>query len=184
MVENLRTTTAGQRRASPGMSVEELFEKHYDDVYRYLFYRVGDHATAEDLTSEVFLRLIGALPGYKAGQVSIRTWIFQIARNLAIDHFRKASLRQDVQLNDDVPAEGNDPHDNLEMKLTVTKLKRALALLPENQREVIILRFGVAMPLAEVAMMLHKSEDAVKGLQRRALTALREILTEWEVVHV
>jgi len=184
MAENLRTTTAGQMRASPEMIVEELFEQHYDDIYRYLFYRVGDHSTAEDLASEVFLRVIGALPGYKAGPVSIRAWIFQIARNLAIDHFRKASLRQDVQLNEDVPAEGSDPHDSLEMRLTVTKLNSALAHLPENQREVIILRFGVALPLADVAMMLHKSEDAVKGLQRRALTALREILTEWEVVHV
>jgi RNA polymerase sigma-70 factor (ECF subfamily) len=184
MIEDLRSTTSVQTGTAPGLSVEDLFEKHYDAVYRYLYYRVGDRATAEDLASEVFLRLIGALPGYKAGPVSVRAWVFQIARNLAIDHFRRASLRQDLRLLENIPAEGNDPQENLELGLTITKLSNALALLPENQREVVILRFVVALPLAEVAIMLHKSEDAVKGLQRRALSALREILTEWEVVHV
>jgi RNA polymerase sigma-70 factor, ECF subfamily len=164
--------------------VDELFENYYDPVFRYLFYRVGERATAEDLASEVFLRMIRALPDYKQGPVSIQAWIFQIARNLAIDHYRKSSGRQDEQLVDEIQAGGADPLEAVEKNLTVIELHQALADLPESQREVVILRFIVALPLTDVALTLHKSEDAVKGLQRRALSTLREILTEREVVYV
>jgi RNA polymerase sigma-70 factor (ECF subfamily) len=164
--------------------VSDLFERHYDGIFRYLYYRVGDYALAEDLTSEVFLRMIRALPGYKQLSVPIQAWLYQIARNLAIDHYRKSVLRQDLQLVDGMQTSGSDLDETIEKGLTVEKLHLALARLPENQREVVILRFIVAMPVADVAFTLHKSEDSVKGLQRRALDGLREILSEWEVVYV
>ncbi len=74
--------------------------------------------------------------------------------------------------------------ETIEKNLTSDILVKALALLNDDQREVVVLRFVNSLPIAQVAQLMHKSEDAIKGLQRRGLTALREILTEWEVHYV
>jgi RNA polymerase sigma-70 factor, ECF subfamily len=184
MSEKIRTENNPKTHSSQVSLVTDLFERYYESVFRYLYYRVSDRAVAEDLASEVFLRLIGALPGRQAGSISFRAWLFQIARNLAIDHYRKTVVRKEIQLVDDLQSKEGDPLDVVERGLTAETLLHALSHLPENQREVLILRFIVAMPVADVAQMLHKSEDAVKGLQHRALRALRESLTEMEVVYV
>lgn len=162
----------------------ELFESHYGGVFRYLYYRVGDQHVAEDLASEVFLKMIAALPRYLPQQATFQAWVYQIARNLSIDHFRKANRYPQVQLEEDLLVEHADPLHIVEDGLTTEKLYRALAQLPDQQRDVIILRFISGLPIGEVAQTLHKSEDSVKGLQRRALGALRNLLTEWEVAHV
>jgi RNA polymerase sigma-70 factor (ECF subfamily) len=176
-------TKAKPNTGNPSL-VSDLFEKYYEGLFRFLYYRVGDTKTAEDLTSEVFLRMIKALPGLQEQSISFQAWLFQIARNLAIDHYRKTSFRKEVQLDDGILAKGGNLDDTVEKNLSVEKLYRALARLPENQRDVVILRFIVSMPVGDVALMLHKSEDSVKGLQRRGLTMLKELLTEWEVVYV
>ena len=162
----------------------ELFERFHPGIFRYLYYRVGDTHTAEDLTSEVFLRVLSALPGYRPQNVAFQAWIYQIARNLSIDHYRRSNHRQDVELGEDLPIESKDPLSMVEQGLTAERLYQALTLLPEGQRDVIILRFINGLPIGEVAQALHKSEDAIKGLQHRGLNALRDRLTEWEVVYV
>ena len=162
----------------------ELFESHYNGVFRYLYYRVGDQHTAEDLASEVFLRMIAALPRYLPQQVAFRAWVYQIARNLSIDYFRATNRHPQVQLQEDLAVEHADPLRIVEKGLTTEKLYRALGQLPDHQRDVVILRFISGLPIGEVARTLHKSEDSIKGLQRRALSALRNQLIEWEVTHV
>lgn len=174
------------RRAQEGESaiVGELYEQYQRGIFRYLYYRVGDQQTAEDLTSEVFLRMVEKLSIYDDQNLSFQAWLFQIARNLSIDHYRKMSVQQDVQLLDEFPEQGVEPSDLIDQELTVEKLRHALVKLPENQRDVIVMRFIVGMPISEVAESLHKTEDSIKGLQRRALLALRDTLVEWEVNYV
>lgn len=174
------------RRAQEGEPsiVGELYEHYQRGIYRYLFYRVGDMQTAEDLTSEVFLRMIEKLPNYSGRSLTFKAWLFQIARNLSIDHYRRMNIRKDVQLADDYPEGGDEPLEMITKDLTSEKLYHALVELPENQRDVIIMRFVVGMPVREVAQSLHKSENSVKGLQRRALMSLRDILIKWEVAYV
>lgn len=162
----------------------ELFERFYPGVFRYLYYRVGDKHIAEDLTSEVFLRVLSALPGFRPQTIAFRAWIYQIARNLSIDHYRRSNHRQELELGEDLPVESADPLKMVEQGLTAERLYQALTMLPDSQRDVIILRFINGMPIGDVAQALHKSEDAIKGLQRRALNALRDQLAEWEVVYV
>ena len=162
----------------------ELFERYHRGIFRYLYYRVGDAHVAEDLTSEVFLRVLAALPGYRPQGASLQAWIFQIARNLSIDHYRRSNHRQEMELGEHIPVQSPDPLKLVEQGLTAEKLYQALTLLPDSQRDVLILRFINGMPIGDVAQTLDKSEDAIKGLQRRALTALRDRLTEWEVVYV
>jgi RNA polymerase sigma-70 factor (ECF subfamily) len=174
------------RRAQEGEPsvVGEIYERYQRGIYRYLYYRVGDLQTAEDLTSEVFLRMIEKLPNYSGRTLTFQAWLFQIARNLSIDHYRRMSIRKNVQLEDEYPEEGDQPLDMIMKELTSEKLYHALVKLPDNQRDVLVMRFIVGLPVREVAQTLHKSENSVKGLQRRALKSVRNILIEWEVTYV
>ena len=165
-------------------SVGTIYEKSRLDIFRYLYYRVGDKQVAEDLTSEVFIRMIRSIQDYRTKNASIEAWLYQIARNLAIDHHRKMRVRDHVPLEENLMDDNGSVDETIENNLTSDTLVKALALLNDDQREVIVLRFVNSLPIAQVAQLMHKSEDAIKGLQRRGLTALREILTEWEVHYV
>jgi len=164
--------------------ITALYEQYRAGVFRYLYYRVGETQAAEDLTSEVFLRMITALDRYRPQGASFEAWLYQIARNLAIDHHRKAVIRNHLPLEDDLIGDNQDIDKTVESNLTHEHLRRALARLNDVQRDVIVLRFINGLPISVVAQTLHKSEDAIKSLQRRALSALREILTDWEVHYV
>ena len=130
------------------------------------------------------MRMIEKISLYQDQRTPFQAWLFQIARNLSIDHYRKMKARNESVLEDDYPEHGEQPAEIIDRDLTSKKLYQALAELPDNQRDVIVMRFVVGMPVGEVAVTLHKTEDSIKGLQRRALLALREILNEWEVVYV
>ena len=163
-----------QKGAEDAMSY--LYLNHYQRIYRYLYYRAGDTQTAEDLTSEVFLKMVQALPRYRLQNIPFQAWLFQIARNLAIDHHRKHESHPDVEMPEDLKEDGQSLDEDLEIKLTSDLLSGALNKLTDDQRDVILLRFVDGMSLAQVAQVLHRSEDSVKGLQRRALISLRQTL--------
>ena len=120
--------------------------------------------------------MIEKLPHYSGRSLTFQAWLFQIARNLSIDHYRRMSVRKNVKLEDDHPQVGEEPLDVIAKELTSEKLYHALVKLPDNQRDVIVMRFIVGMPVREVAQTLHKSVNSIKGLQRRALQSLREML--------
>lgn len=164
--------------------IADLFESHQKEIFRYFYYRLGDTHTAEDLTSEVFLRAIQALPDLRQGRISYQAWLFQIARNLSIDYYRKMKGRQDQILEEHMNVLNEHAEHIADLGLTGQKLRDALAELPENQRDVIIMRFVAGMPVREVAEVMQKSEDAIKSLQRRGLQALRDKLVEWEITYV
>jgi RNA polymerase sigma-70 factor, ECF subfamily len=163
-------------------AIGELYECYRLGVYRYLFYRSGDTHIADDLTSEVFIRMIRALSGYKLQDGSFQAWLYQIAHNLLNDYYRKASNRNQVELEENML---NDPlfrrSRPVEHSLNSVALNQALKVLSSEQRDVIVMRFISGMSIAEVAQSIHKSEDAVKGLQRRALSSLRAVLADLEV---
>ncbi len=165
-------------------SIGLLFRRHHASVFRYLYYRVGDRETAEDLTSEVFLRMVRSVADYVDHGVSFQAWLFRIASNLAVDHFRKANAKPEIELWESVPASDAEPAAAVEHSLTSESLRGALAKLAADQRDVVVMRFVVDMPIAEVAQALNRSEDAIKGLQRRGLMALRAILTSSEAPYV
>lgn len=171
-------------RAQQGdaQAIGELYEYHRVSIFRYLYYRTGDPQTADDLTSEVFLRMIRALNSYRPQESGFLAWLFQIARNLLTDHYRKNRYRNHVELEDRqmVTTEAGS-HPNGDAHLNSVVLQQALARLNDEQRDVIVMRFVTGMPIADVAQALNKSEDAVKGLQRRGLAALRDVLSDWEV---
>lgn len=183
MTEIATTPLDAVRKAQTGdmVQVGVLYEHYHVGVFRYLYYMLGDHQLAEDLTSEVFLRMIHSLRSYRLQGSPFRAWLYQIARNLAVDHVRRARRWEQVQVSENLPAAGDDPVSVVEQGLDSERLQRCLSLLNPDQRSVLILRFVVGLPISETAEVLHKSLDAVKALQRRGLAALRDMLSNWEV---
>ena len=171
------------RRAQAGDEevIASLYDRYHRGIYRYLYYRVGDRQAAEDLTSEVFLRMLRFISGFHPPAALFQAWLFQIARNLAIDYHRKLGIRDHLPLDEDLAAGNSSLVGSIDHSLTSDTLRQALQRLSSEQRDVILMRFIAGMPVAQVAKALHKSDDAIKGLQRRGLTALREVLTEWEI---
>jgi RNA polymerase sigma-70 factor (ECF subfamily) len=145
-------------------------------VHRYLYFRVGDREAAEDLTTDVFLRVIENLHRYEPRQHPFQAWVFQIARNLVVDHFRRQKVRNHQVLEDHFEAQGTSPDHAVALSLNSERLQRALLELTETQCDVLVLRFVLDMPIAEVAHTLKRSESAVKSLQARGLASLARIL--------
>ncbi len=162
-------------------ALSSIYQRYRLDIYRYMYYRVGHLQVAEDLTSEVFERMIRAIDRAHFEKTSFEAWLFQIARNLTIDYYRKMSIRGHVPLDETIVAKEENIDQVVEQNLVSNRLIKALNEVNEAQRDVIILRFAVSMPIAQVAETLHKSIDAVKGLQRRGLMSMRKILSDWEI---
>ena len=164
-------------------NLSALYLRYQPGIFRYLYYRVGDYHAAEDLTSEVFERMLRFLSSFRPPSRTFSAWLFRIAQNVAVDHFRSNGRRLESPLAEDMPGGGVAPEGEVERRLNIELLKLALAELTEEQRDAVLLRFVAGMPIAETAETLNKSQDAVKGLQRRALMALREALEALEVTY-
>jgi RNA polymerase sigma-70 factor (ECF subfamily) len=173
------------RRAQGGNvnAVGELYDRHHTRIFKYVWSQVRDEHLAEDLTGEVFVRMVTGLPNYRLQKVPFQAWLYRIAHNLTVDHYRKASRRERVPL---YHAEGqrdeeNDPASIVERQLSVERVQRALDELDPTQGEVVVLRFLVGLSLREVALTLDKTVGAVKSLQYRGLVALRAALKSGRV---
>lgn len=154
-----------------------LYENFLDPIYRYIFVRVRTPELAEDLTQTVFLKAWQALPKLAEREHSFSSWLYTIARNTVIDHWKK---KKDVPINDDNPIwhtvadERPNPH---EIAIQGEEAKKALLLLDvltNEQRELITLRFIEDKTTEEIATLMNRRPDAIRALQYRALKALRE----------
>ncbi|HZU05703.1 MAG TPA: sigma-70 family RNA polymerase sigma factor [Chloroflexota bacterium] len=151
-----------------------LYEAHLDAVYRYVYYKVGNGQLAEDLTQQIFLKAWEAIHRYQWRELPFQHWLLRLARNTVIDYYRSLKPGSVVLL--DPGGEGVDPEAELAQSEMVRMLQEAVWQLPEEQREVIVLRFIEQMPHAEVARQLGKSTATVRVIQHRALQALRRLL--------
>jgi RNA polymerase sigma-70 factor (ECF subfamily) len=154
----------------------EIYEQCQPAIYRYIFYQVGDAASAEDLTSEVFVRLVDKIDRFTYRGRPLLAWLYTIARNLVTDHRRRVKLSQPLELEKQLIADTVDVEETIEDKLAHRRVSAAIARLTEEQRQVILLRFVEGLDNDSTALILGKSVNAVKALQHRALAALRRIL--------
>ena len=184
MLQAITSDTITQAQNGDTRILSALYQRYQVRIFRYLYYRTGDLQAAEDLTSEVFLRMLRSITNYRSKGVSFDAWLFQIARNVCIDHYRKSRHREHLPLKDELVAKGEQVDHTVERELISETLAEALVQLNETQRDVIVMRFVVGMRISQVAQSLQKSEDSIKGLQRRGLIALRDILSDWEVNYV
>ena len=168
-------------RASQGSgdAFSQLYVRYFDAIYRYVYYRTGHVAEAEDLTERVFLKAWEAMGRYEQRSCGFRAWLFRIARNLVTDHYR---TRKETLALEDVPPsleyESTTPEGILTRQEDVRRLQAAIARLSEEQQQVIILRFIEGISHAEVATIIGKSVGACRVVQHRALAALHEILKD------
>ena len=161
------------RRAKRGeeAALAELCTYVYGHIYTFLYYRVSRPEDAEDLTSDVVLKIIRALKGQRG---NFHAWIYRIARNRLIDYYRKRGVRSEVSIGDVPEKELAKSEDFSKQIMTKEKLRKGLQHLTDEQRQVIILKFIEGYANGEVAEIVGKSVGAVKVLQYRALRALRE----------
>ncbi len=157
-----------------------LYDAYVSQVYRYIYYRVTDEQTAEDLTSQVFLRSWEHLARYRLDG-SFLAWLYTIARNAVIDRYR--TRKEVVSLDDGLPlaSEGPTLDEQIETQFENRKLRNAMQELTVDQQEVVTLKFIAGYSTDEIARKMGKRAGAVRALQMRALQALaRELKIEAE----
>ena len=189
MIEDVQAPRADSRdavralveRAQAGDrdALEELYLLHFDRIYSYLHLSVGNRHDAEDLTTQTFLRMLEAINRFRWREVPFSAWLFRIAHNLAMDHFRAHRRWQPEE-------EPPEPEDSAELSAEDEALQSIgrqsmLAMiegLSEDQQQVLTLKFVFNFPKGDVATILGKTEGAVKSLQHRALASLHRELAK------
>jgi RNA polymerase sigma-70 factor (ECF subfamily) len=156
---------------------EEMFDIYFEKLRRYAYYRTGDMDTAEDLAAEALTKGMESISGFEDRGDTLGPWLFGIIRNLLSRHREQASKAVHVELDESVACDERDgPESSVLETLTHEQLYRALEKLPDEQREVILLRFMERYDVRTVARITGKKPGAVRALQFRATTALRRIL--------
>jgi RNA polymerase sigma-70 factor, ECF subfamily len=160
-----------------------LYDRYVDAVYRYVFYRVRNDAEAEDLVSDVFLRALGAIPRYQPRHAFL-AWLYRIARNAVIDRGRRARIQ--IPFEDALDHPGVDqivePDAAILALSDKNDVRKALAQLTPLQQDVIVLRYIEGYSTMEIAGLLGKRVGAVRGIQFRALEALRTLIPSREAL--
>jgi len=160
-------------------ALQALHQRFYEPVARYIQFKVGNPQTVEDLSGEVFVRVLEGLKRGYGWRETAQAWIMGIARNVVVDHYRRQEKMTEVSLNEQVIAtETTDPTYHALLSERQEHLSRAIDQLTDEQRDVILLRFVEGIDIKGVAAIMNKTPGAVKGLQYRALRELAEILGE------
>ena len=168
------------KRAQQGdrAALEELYLLHFDRIYSYLHMSVGSRHDAEDLTTQTFVKMLEAIGRFQWRSVPFSAWLFRIAHNLAMDHFR-ANRRW--QPEEDIPeamrGEETSAEEQALVSLGQTSMLELIDQLSPEQRQVLTLKFVFRFSNAESAAILGKTEGAVKSLQHRALASLQKHVT-------
>jgi RNA polymerase sigma-70 factor (ECF subfamily) len=160
-------------------ALEELYLIHFDRIYSYLHVSVGNRHDAEDLTTQTFLKMLEKIGSFKWQSAPFSAWLFRIAHNLAMDHFR-ASRRWQPEEEVPEPTGEEEPSAELTAMQSIGResmLKLIEHLSPEQQ-QVLTLKFVFNLPNAEVAAILDKTEGAIKSLQHRALVSLQKQIAQ------
>jgi RNA polymerase sigma-70 factor (ECF subfamily) len=160
-----------------------LYDRHVDAIFRYVYYRVRDDAEAEDLTSDVFMRALKAMPRYEPRQAFL-AWLYRIARNAIIDRARRGGRQVSFEDAIEHPTADQvvEPDTELLSRSDGDMLRRALGQLTPLQQEVIVLRFLEGYSTQEIAKIVGKREGTIRGIQFRAIGALRQLIPSREAL--
>ena len=158
-------------------ALSELYEYYFPKIYRYVNARLANSEDAEDVTTEIFLRLIDNVGSFQFRGLPFGAWVFRIARNEVVSFVRRQKVRGVSQeLHESIPDGGPDLTLEIETQLTIAVVREATERLPEAQRQVITLRFGAGLSVAETAEALKKTENNVKVLQHKAIAKLQTMV--------
>lgn len=153
-----------------------LYERYVDQIFRYIRSRVSDERDAEDLTEAVFLKGYEAVEEYEDRGHPYSSFLYQVARNVLVDHYRQAGEVSSLEDADPLVADGPGMEDRLVDEEQYKRIERAMSMLSEDYQEVIRLRVLLALPTSVAASWLDRSEGATRVLLYRALNSLKEEL--------
>jgi RNA polymerase sigma-70 factor (ECF subfamily) len=160
-------------------ALEELYLIHFDRIYSYLHMSVGNKHDAEDLTTQTFLKMLESIKRFRWQSAPFSAWLFRIAHNLAMDHFR---ARRRWQPEEEVPEPvgSEEPSAELEAMQSIGRqsMMELIDKLSPEQQQVLTLKFVFNFPNADVATILEKTEGAIKSLQHRALASLQKQIAQ------
>ena len=154
----------------------EIHDAYFEKIYRYIYRYLGEAHLAEDLTADVFLKLLEAIKVSRGPRTNLSAWLYRVAHNLVVDHFRRQSGRESLLLEESLVAANDDMAMVMEKKLVQQQLRAAISHLTADQQQVIILKFVEGLSNTEAGQVLGKTEGAIKSLQHRALAALQRIM--------
>ncbi|MGD9315973.1 MAG: sigma-70 family RNA polymerase sigma factor [Anaerolineae bacterium] len=157
-------------------ALAEIYDRHAESIYRYLYRYLGNAHLAEDLTSEVFLKLLQALGTSRAPRDQLKGWLYRVAHNLAMDWFRQQAKGEALPLNEELVSDGISLATMVEEHEDQHRLRQAVRQLTPSQQQVILLRFGEGLKIKQVGQLMGKSEGSIKLIQYRAVKRLRKIL--------
>lgn len=160
----------------------KLYELYVEKIYNYVYYRIGNHHDAEDLTAKTFHRALNHIPNYNHKGVPFAAWLYRIAHNLIANWHRDHQRRQVVALEQVTLSSDRQemPHHAAEQTNERELLLAAIQKLPPERQELLTLKFVEKMSNAEIGQVMGRSEGAIKSLYHRTLVSLKELLAEHE----
>jgi len=162
-------------------SIGAIYDQYFTDVYRYVRYRINDDAVAEDIASDVFVRLLEASQKRRGPDTNLKGWLIATASHAVNDHLRRRYRRPTEALSDAIPDHESDIHVEVDLREQNRTVQTAYAQLTDEQQHVLALRFNLGYSLEETASHMKKKVNAVKALQFRALASLQRMIGGGEV---
>ncbi|MEL7590971.1 MAG: sigma-70 family RNA polymerase sigma factor [Anaerolineaceae bacterium] len=153
-----------------------IYEKNVTRIYNYIYYRIGSEDDAEDLTARVFHRAFGHIEKYQEKGVPFTAWLYRIAHNLTANWYRDTQRRKEISLEDqlDLPHQGEPPERQVERTQEKEILMKAIRRLPPDRQQLILLKYLEDLTNGEIAVIMGRTEGAIKSLYHRSLISLRE----------
>jgi RNA polymerase sigma-70 factor, ECF subfamily len=159
-------------------AIAAIYDQYFSEVYRYVRYRINDDSLAEDIASDVFMRLLEAAQKKQGPRSSLKGWLIATASHAVNDHLRKEYRRPVEALPDSLPDREASVHSEVDSREQNRLVQSAYAQLTAEQQHVLALRFGQGYSIEETAVHLNKNINAVKALQFRALASLQRQIGE------
>jgi RNA polymerase sigma-70 factor (ECF subfamily) len=167
-----------QAKRGDEAAIGQLYRQYAPGIYGYVVSRIREPAVADDLTSEVFLRALEGLSRFEYRGISLSAWLYRLAHDRMVDHFRRQARRPTLPLDDEFLPAQEGLEQEVDVRLRIQQLRGAMEKLTTEQHQVILLRFISGLKLQEIAYVMDKSTAAVKMLQLRALTRLKHLVAQ------
>jgi RNA polymerase sigma-70 factor (ECF subfamily) len=172
------------RRAQSGdaKAFDSIYRHYAEAIYRYIFYRVSSERDAEDLTSDVFVKMVEGLTSYRFTGAPFEAWLYRIASARVIDFYRRQKHRSAGEISENLVDTSTRPEDKIQRAQEIETLRHALSQLSDDEQTLLILRFVEHKNHREVAQIMNKTPAAVKAMQHRTLIRLAALLGSEEKV--
>ncbi|MCB0102098.1 MAG: sigma-70 family RNA polymerase sigma factor [Anaerolineales bacterium] len=177
------TSTTGQAsvprlNSLDSKTIGAIYDQYFSEVYRFVLYRVGDQTLAEDIASDVFIRLLEAVQVGRGPDTNLKGWLIGTASHVVTDHFRKKYRRPEEEIPESMPDLSSNLTAEVDQREQNRLVRGAYKKLTPEQQDVLSLRFGQGYSLEETAARMDKNVNAIKALQFRALAALQREIGE------